>query len=77
MKTVINRKKERRISLVYLKRNYKNGLIIGTIGILLMIGTIFNSSAIDDNDKIHFIDVGNSNAVLLESNNRFALIDTG
>lgn len=63
--------------MTYLKRNYKNGLIVGTIGMILMIGTMFSSSAIDDNDKIHFIDVGSSNAVLLESNNRFALIDTG
>ena len=63
--------------MAYSKRAKKYALISFSVGLMLAIGSMFNANASNGDDKIHFINVGNSDAVLIESNNRFALIDTG
>lgn len=74
-----NKVKERGEQSLAYKKLVKYGLIGGCIGLTLMMGTFLSPSigANPEDDKIHFINTGNSDAILLESNSRFALIDTG
>lgn len=63
--------------MIYSKRAKIGAIVSLSIGVLFAIGTMFNTNATDGDDKIHFINVGNSEAILIESNNKFGLIDTG
>lgn len=62
---------------MYARKLKQCGLLGIGLGLILVIGNIFSSQASNEDDKIHFINIGNSDAILVESNNKFALIDTG
>lgn len=60
------------------KKLKKYGLVGGGLGLAFALSMFLSSSvgANPEDDKIHFINTGNSDAILIESNSRFALIDT-
>ena len=64
--------------MAYKKLNKKK-FLAGGVGVTLALSLFLSSSigANPEDDKIHFINTGNTDAILLESNNRFALIDAG